>query len=122
MPPSDKRALLRGLIGKPYRAGAGGPDAFDCYGLARHVMRELYAVALPDRIAPAAIRRSAWRRVAFPADGAIVLMGAGPTPKHIGVYLGDGVLHALEGAGVVFDPFDMLPFRGFGHFRVYLPA
>lgn len=119
---SDARAALRGVIGKPYRAGGCGPDAFDCYGLARFVMGAVFDVALPDRLDPAAIRRQAWRRAPVPRDGAIVLMGSGPTPKHIGVYVGDGVLHAIEGAGVVLDPFIALTFRGFGHFRVYLPA
>ena len=115
----DRRALLRGLIGKPYLAGGEGPDAFDCYGLARYVLRELYGVRLPEtRQAP--IPRRAWRRLAEPVDGAVVLMGV--TDTHIGVFVAGGVLHAMSDIGVVFDDLLSLRFRGFSHLRIYTPA
>ena len=31
-------------LGKPWRNGAAGPDAFDCYGLVRAVYRDRYGV------------------------------------------------------------------------------
>jgi hypothetical protein len=115
----DRRAFLRALIGKPYEAGAGGPLAFDCYGLTRHVLRNLFCVSLPaDPHAP--INRRAWRRIVHPADGAVVIMGQ--VDKHIGVWISGGVLHAMEGVGVVFDDIHSLRFRGFGKIRMYVPA
>lgn len=117
--PADKRGLIRSLIGKPYAAGADGPTAFDCYGLVRFVLRSLFSIALPEsRHAP--ILRRAWRRCWKPVDGSIVLMGMGD--KHIGIVVSGGVLHALDGVGVVFDDFLSLRFRGFDRIRIYRPA
>ena len=115
----DRRAILRGLIGKPYRIGAEGPDAFDCYGLARHILREIYAVHLPES-SQSPIIRKAWRRVPGLIDGAVVLMGQKDT--HIGVCVANGVIHALAGIGVVFDDVHSLHFRGLGHLRIYQPT
>ncbi|MDB5597370.1 MAG: hypothetical protein JWM36_4331 [Hyphomicrobiales bacterium] len=115
--PVDRRAFLRSLIGKPYLAGAEGPDAFDCYGLGRHVLRSLFNVSLPEsRSAPVA--RGAWRKAVMPCDGAVVLMGVGD--KHIGVWIAGGVLHAMSATGVVFDDLHSLRFRGLGRIRMYL--
>ena len=37
------------LIGKPYRLGGRGPDAYDCWGLVREVLRRMLpGQALPD--------------------------------------------------------------------------
>jgi cell wall-associated NlpC family hydrolase len=45
-------------VGKPWQLGAEGPDAFDCWGLARWVQREHYARELPQ-LRVAALRTSA---------------------------------------------------------------
>ena len=114
---ADRRAFLRALVGNPYEAGGNGPS-WDCYGLARHVLQNLFSVSLPtDPHAP--VSRHAWRRVVHPADGAICLMGQ--TDKHIGVWISGGVLHAMEGIGVVFDDVHSLRLRGFGKIRMYVP-
>ena len=34
-------------LGKPWRNGADGPDAFDCYGLVRAVYRDRCGVEMP---------------------------------------------------------------------------
>ena len=34
-------------LGKPWRNGADGPDAFDCYGLVRAVYRDRYGIEMP---------------------------------------------------------------------------
>lgn len=44
----DRLAFIEGLIGRPYRIGARGPDAFDCYGLARYVQHELGGAEMPE--------------------------------------------------------------------------
>lgn len=128
----SRAAFLRSLIGKPYLRGAHGPDAFDCYGLVDCVWRGLFDRALPVREEAMKARPSDWRRLAAPADGALVFMRfAGD--RHVGVYLADdggGVLHAVEPenwrAGdrrpaVVFETLFALRLRGYFHTRFYLP-
>lgn len=117
---SPRKAFLRSVIGKPYAPGAQGPDAFDCYGLARVALRELYGRELPDRADPA--DRRAWRRAPVAVEGAIVLMGAGAVDKHIGLYVAGGLLHAIEGLGVIHDDLLSLRFRGICNLRIYVPA
>lgn len=115
----DRRSFLRALIGKPYALGASGPDFFDCYGLARHVLRTLYALNLPADRHEQVARRD-WKRTVIPVEGAVVIMGQGD--KHIGVWVAGGVLHAMSGLGVVFDDLHTLHFRGLGRIRMYIPA
>lgn len=45
---AERLAFLEALIGRPYRIGATGPDAFDCYGLARHLQHHLFSYDLPE--------------------------------------------------------------------------
>ena len=116
----DRRSYLRALIGKPYVAGATGPAAFDCAGLATAVCRDLFGLVLPDR-AQAPTTRRAWRQVAMPVDGAVVMMRQDDT--HIGVWLREGgVIHALKPSGVVFDGLAALSLRRLGEPRFYVPA
>jgi cell wall-associated NlpC family hydrolase len=100
-------------IGKPWAAGAAGPHAYDCWGLVRAVYRDQLGIALPvidvDAMSPIAVRRaldgheerSRWRAVTPPEPYAVALMSHGQRPHHVGVWTGSGVLHAVEGAGVV---------------------
>jgi cell wall-associated NlpC family hydrolase len=123
-------ARLAALLGRPYVVGADGPDAFDCYGLARHVLREVYGEALPaitrataePRAVARAIlghpERARWERVPQPFDGALVLMGnIQGRDFHLGVAVADGrqmlVLHTDDGPGVIADDLMSLPARGF---------
>lgn len=109
------RANLARLIGRPYSAGGNGPEAFDCYGLAAHVLREIFGVDLPARSVGALSDYRAWRRIEVPVDGALVMMDHA-RGRHVGVYLAEerGVIHALEECGVVFDDLQSLTFRGLG--------
>jgi cell wall-associated NlpC family hydrolase len=121
---------LAALIGRPYAVGADGPDAFDCYGLARHVLREAYGEDLPEIARQTAEPRSVarallshpdrarWEKVDKPFDGALVLMGnVDGRDFHLGVAVADGrqmlVLHTDEGPGVMADDLLTLPARGF---------
>lgn len=111
---SDRAEFLGRLVGRPYAPGASGPEAFDCYGLAAHVLTHVFGVDLPSRaIGPMAEFR-AWAMIPAPVDGAIVLMNNG-RGRHIGVWLAaeGGCLHALEGVGVVLDDLAGLALRGF---------
>jgi cell wall-associated NlpC family hydrolase len=106
------------LIGRPYRAGGQGADVFDCWGLVRWVMAHRFGSQLPEiPVDPSDVRailtafrdhpeRRNWSLVASPIEGDCVLMRQSRHPIHVGVWLaadGGGVLHAVEGSGVVFQ-------------------
>jgi len=114
---------IGGYVGKPYRLGGEGPDAYDCRGLLRTVLRAHFGVALPElTISGAAalwaehVAAGDWQPVQFPQHGDGVIMRGGDDP-HVGIYLevpGPGVLHAFQAAGqVVWTPLQCLRFLGF---------
>lgn len=110
--------MINELIGLPWVVGAEGPDAYDCWGLARTVQREMFQREMP-RISepPVDVRslvkfvrehraRTQWREVPGPVHGGLVEMAHGRHPFHIGVYLdidGGGILHSVNPAGVCWD-------------------
>lgn len=123
------------LIGRPYRRGAGGPDAFDCWGLVRWVFAQVHGISMPlvavddegvDNVA--AIKRAAavsgWRPsgARSPAADDIVLMH-GPAGRHVGVIVdangGLFLLHALERVGVCLQPLTDLSRLGFSGFTYW---
>ena len=124
------------LIGRPYRKGGESPETgFDCWGLVRHVFRirhgiEMPVVAVADPSADnvAAIKRAAavsgWRPIdaTAPADADIVTM-QGVDGPHVGVtVLADGalgLLHAVDGAGVCFQPLAAVQMAGFSGFQFW---
>jgi cell wall-associated NlpC family hydrolase len=104
-----------GYVGLPYRPRAEGPDAYDCWGLVRAVLRDVFGVVVPIIQPPGYTisqfarqfaghpERARWRTVEAPADGDIVLLSHGRQPHHCGVWAAvDGglVLHAEDGVGV----------------------
>lgn len=100
---------------KPWRYGASGPDAWDCWHLFRafqvHVMGRAmpgYPAAARDvarlRALSKAPERALWAETQTPRLGDAVEFVRSNMPFHIGVWLpagGGTVLHAVEGAGVV---------------------
>ncbi len=108
---AERRVYLSRLVGKPYLAGAQGPDAYDCEGLARDIMARVFGVELPSAEDVLAQRRN-WTRLALPCDGSVMFTGVGNSDRHVGVYLREGgVMHAVEDQGVVFDPLNVLALR-----------
>lgn len=113
----DRAAHINALLGRPYVAGATGPEAYDCYGLARHLQavlfdRELPLFSLPADASRFAIasaiavhpERQRWRETTLPVDGALAVMARQGCGFHIGVYLdldGGTIVHATETVGVV---------------------
>ncbi len=87
------------LIGTRWAPGAQGPDAFDCRGLVRHVVRERLEADLPE---VETAHGSKWRPVeGEPAHLDVVLM-RGPEGRHIGVMVyGNGMLGVLHACGTV---------------------
>ncbi len=97
---------LNDLIGKPFKDGGRGPDAYDCYGLAIEVFKR-YGIDLPDfKIAcrdTKAIngryleQKPFWKDVTEekPAPSLIFMRFNSSIGNHVGVYLGQGrFIHA----------------------------
>jgi cell wall-associated NlpC family hydrolase len=130
--------IVNRLMGRPYRLGAGGPDAFDCYGATRALQAELFGRAMPAFAMPGEAGRTAiaaaiavhperarWVEVDRPVDGAIVTMARHQQGYHMGTWLAeDGglVIHALEQVGVVADTIPSLQAVGWRRFRYHVPA
>ncbi|MGO4154335.1 NlpC/P60 family protein [Cupriavidus sp. YAF13] len=115
----------------PYCSGGRGPDAFDCWGLLIFVQRAHFGREMPDlqmgdaKASYAAYeqRRASgeWVIIPRPVHGAPALMRAGMHP-HVGTWLeveGGGVLHAQQGAGVVWTPSARLNMSGYGRTQYF---
>lgn len=132
-------AHINGLLGRPYRAGAMGPEAYDCYGLARHLQTALYGRDLPVFQLPAEAGRFAvasaiavhperrrWTNVVHAVDGAIAVMARQDCGFHLGTYVAlDGglIVHTLEQTGVIAErPFHLAGPAGRWQLRYYVPG
>lgn len=106
---------LDAFVGLPYREGARGPDAYDCYGLVAAVFRAARGVALPDFYQDGPGPQHASRAIAAALDGEIAggrtvkvetpddfdiaVVGSTSRPHHVGVVTTGGVLHAAQAFG-----------------------
>ena len=106
-----------------WRLGGRGPDAYDCWGLLRECRERYFEGGIPETalgeqaraLYAHKMRTGAWKIVTHPQHGDGVMLRAGNDP-HVGIYLdldGGGVLHALEGRGVIFSPMRALFTMGF---------
>jgi hypothetical protein len=130
---SDDISFCLSLIGKPWVSGACGPDAFDCWGLLRHVLNHRRGFALPqyqgiDEIGPEGMMKTAeaealrWERLATPEHFACVAMARNARISHVGLWLdeaGGGVFHSFRGGGVVFQSIATVRQNGMQNFRYY---
>lgn len=118
-------------IGTPWVLGAEGPEAYDCWGLLRHVEREYFNVDMPQitsfEMVDAAsmfqekVESGAWVQNAFPQHGDGALLREGNEP-HVGIYLdidGGGILQSIRGVGVVFTPLRNLRTMGYSRVKYY---
>lgn len=124
-------AWVLAYLGAPWMAGADGPHAYDCWGLVRAVYRDRLGIVLPmidvDALSPLAVRRALtrhaerahWRALAVPQPYAVALMSHGTRPHHVGVWTGEAVLHAIEGAGVVHQSLSSLKVHGWRVLEIY---
>lgn len=105
-------------IGKPWVVASDGPDAYDCWGLVVEIHRRFYGrtleiIPVEENNLKALIRtidahpeRQRWETVNKPKEGDIALMRQSRHPIHVGIWLdvdGGGILHCIQGAGVVFQ-------------------
>lgn len=101
-------------IGLPWVAGES-----DCWCFARRVWWEVFGWVVPavdvdamDRLASARAMTAprmyvGWIRVDVPGEGDAVLMGKNRRAAHVGIWTeadGGGVVHSVQGVGVVFTP------------------
>lgn len=63
--------------------------------------------------------RAAWDQISTPADGDAVLMARARQPSHIGVWVDGGVLHAVQGVGVVWQRLPQLKLDGWQSVTYY---
>lgn len=118
-------------IGLPWEKDGVGPDAYNCWMLLRHLLKEYFERNLPlapigdeeacREIHAECVANGSWEVVEVPEHGDAVLMKGGNNP-HVGMYLnidGGGILHAMEGVGVVFTPLSSLRRYGFGRVKYY---
>lgn len=114
---STQRHWAEQYLGLPWESGSQGPDSFNCWGLvravaAKHFNFEPPLIAIDESLGFAV--RKAFRKhpehnryytVDVPQAGDIVEMGSAKDMWHVGIWLdvdGGGVLHSMQGAGVVF--------------------
>lgn len=85
-------AEARKHIGKPYRAGAAGPSAFDCSGFTKYVYRAAAGLVLPHR---ANDQQRSGRGVARNQlqPGDLIVIRSGSHGTHAGIYAGDGHMY-----------------------------
>lgn len=114
-------------IGLPWRAGARGPQAYDCWGLFLAIQRAHFGRQLPEIPVDAtdlrAIagtfkshpERQRWAFVTAPSTGDAVLLRQSRYPIHVGIWLeadGGGVLHCVKESGVVYQKIPELLLHG----------
>ncbi len=118
-PPKKGEAIVQyaaGLIGKPYRNGAKGPDSFDCSGFVHYVYRR-YEIDLPCTTEELArIGYQVSRENVLPGDLVIFTI---KKSYHIGIMMNDReFLHASTSKGVAVGSLDLTYWRkSLSHFR-----
>jgi len=92
IPRVNVASLAKSYLGRPYRYGGNGPNAFDCSGYVQFIYRQL-GVELPRT---AAAQWSTLPAVTEPKTGDLVFFSfSGNRVDHVGIYLGKGLfIHA----------------------------
>jgi len=118
-------------IGNAWVKDGNGPDEWNCWNLLRHLLRHYFHKDIPkvgleseDELRALYKERldsGSWIIRDEPKHGYGVLLKGGLSP-HVGLYLdidGGGVIHALEGFGVVFTERGALRLMGYGNTKFY---
>lgn len=117
-------------LGLPWRAHATGPDAYDCWGLVVHCLREHFGVVVgrhagvvsgDHRAMQGAIDREViaglWP-VTAAQEGSVVLMSRRRVFHHIGLFVAGGVLHARDGADICHESIVNIQRSGVQRFEI----
>lgn len=127
-----------GLIGKPWKRGAPGPDAFDCWQLVRHVQLTRFGVEMPILAIGAdtnwtglraMINRTQWGKAEGLAREGDVATMKGSDGAHVGVVINaDGytpvLLHCIgseshHGGGVIVTTLAEIGDLGFARVEIW---
>jgi cell wall-associated NlpC family hydrolase len=84
--------------GKPYRWGSAGPNAFDCSGLVKYVMKGAGVNGLP-RTSSAMAKKADHVAKAKKKVGDLVFFTSGGHVYHVGLYAGHGKIWHSPGSG-----------------------
>ena len=105
-------AFARSQLGKPYRFGAAGPNAYDCSGLTSAAWRAA-GVTLP-RTSQAQFHAGRYVAEADLQPGDLVFFYSSTRPSHVALYVGNGmVIHAPHpGASVSYIQMKYMPYSG----------
>jgi cell wall-associated NlpC family hydrolase len=114
----------------PFKDKGRDRDGFDCWGLVRHVMAEVFGVAdLPDygaayeaakdRVsvakAVAAGLAQGWRQLdqdESPREGDLIILKLAGRPWHCAIAAGgDWMMHVCDGSGVVLEHWTLEPWK-----------
>jgi len=121
-------------LGLPWVSGHAGPDSFDCWGLVRYVQKNHFNLDLPSIVVEADNIRAVvkeftgndelknWIKVESPLNGDCLLLSQNKEPTHVGIWLdvdSGGLLHAVQGAGVVFSSKSNLRLLGYNVLGAY---
>lgn len=95
---------IKDYIGLPWAENGDSRSGVSCYNLCRLVLREQFGIDAPDyrqrpvsRAFASALRDPAWREVATPEPGDLVLLRDNGLPAHCGLVVGDKrMLHVSE--------------------------
>jgi len=104
-------AFAQSQLGKPYRYGASGPDAYDCSGLTSAAWRAA-GITLPRTSQQQfAVGRPVAQADLQPGD---LVFFYGNQPSHVALYVGDGqIIHAPRpGKTVEYSKLAYMPFSG----------
>lgn len=110
-PGSAAVAFARSQLGKPYQFGAVGPNAYDCSGLTLKAWASV-GVTLP-RTSQSQYAAGAKIARADLQPGDLVFF-YGPSPDHVGVYVGNGQMIAAPRPGKVvqYTRINSMPYAG----------
>lgn len=125
--------MITKYIGIPYKFNGRTEEGLDCYGLVYLVLKEVFNTSIPRlgeldgtdvKVLFDLYRPSIPATLVHqPKDGDIVLLYTRSIPKHIGVYYNQGVVHATEHRGVVYEKIHSPFLRRFTNtefYRVYI--
>ena len=107
------------FVGLPFKPGGRGPEAYDCWGLAVLIYRQIFGIELPDFVYKGT--REQWRHIIAnesqykqckQAEGALALLASGSRP-HVGVCVDEHrIIHTSLHSGAIIENNKQVVVRG----------